>query len=278
MSDLIVSKYLDYIKEEKDFSKNTLDAYLRDLNNFLDYLEEVKINSIKETNKAVVIKYLIYLKDTGRANSTISRNLASLRSLFQYLVNNNVISEDPTFNLKSYPTEKKAPSILTAEEVNRLVEKPNDETLKGSRDKAMIHLISTTGLRVTQLINLNIEDINLDSGIVYVKEETTRAIPIDDFTIKSVKNYLYNFRKIYEDFEPLFVNMYGNRLSRQGFWKILRHYANKAGIEKTVTPHTLRHSFAANLIENGVDVDKVQKMLGHSDKSTTELYVERIHL
>lgn len=277
MSDEIVKQYLNYVKEDRKFSKNTLDAYIRDVNNFIIYIDSLGIDLTEDVNKAVIIKYLIHLKDTGRANSTISRNLASIRSMFHYLLNNRLISEDPTFNLKSYPTEKKAPSILTTEEIEKLIAKPNSETLKGSRDKAMIHLISSTGLRVSQLVNLDIEDISLETSTVYIKEETTRIIKIDASTVESVSNYLYKYRKIFEVGEPLFTNMYGNRLSRQGFWKILRMYVNKIGIEKSVTPHTLRHSFAAHLVDKGVELEKVQHMLGHNDRSTTEIYLEKIY-
>lgn len=273
----IAKEYIYYVKEDRKFSRNTLDAYIRDINNFIDYLENNKVSSIDDVNKSIIIEYLMELKNDGRANSTISRNLASIRSMFQYLLNKRIVSEDPTFNLKSYPTEKKAPIILTTKEIDSLISKPNSETMKGARDKAMIHLISNTGLRVSQLINLDISDINLDSGVVYIKEETTRSIQIDKATAESVKIYLKKYRKLYDEEDPLFINMYGNRLSRQGFWKILRYYANKLGLDKSITPHTLRHSFAANLVENGVELEKVQQMLGHNDRSTTEIYLETIY-
>lgn len=267
-----VKNYLEFIQKEREFSKNTLDAYVRDLNNFKIFLKDNDLDNLSKVNRPIVIKYLISLKESGRANSTISRNLASIRSLFQYLLFQNIVKEDPTYNLKSYPTERKTPDTLSIEELESILEKPNADNIKGARDKAMIHLISSTGLRVSQMIGLNIRDIDFEAGTIYVKDGKSRVIRLDDETIKVIKNYLA-FIEDYAEDSPLFVNMYGDRLSRQGFWKILRAYAKKAGIKKNVTPHTLRHTCAINMINKGVSLSEVQKILGHSDRSTTEIYI-----
>lgn len=274
MSESILKRYLEYIGRERDFSKNTLDAYIRDIKQFMNHIEDDSIKLV-EVNKTVVIRYLMYLQESGRANSTISRSLASLRSLYQYLLNEGLVNEDPTFNLKSYPTMRKIPNILSIDEINILLSKPDIETEKGARDRAMIHLVSTTGLRVSEMLDLNVEDIDTKSRLLYVREDMDRRIiSLDDLAVESINSYLRHHREDRAKGSPLFINIYGERLSRQGFWKILRTYADKTDIDKKITPDLLRHSFVTNLIETGVDLREVQKILGHSDLSTTELYLE----
>lgn len=273
MSDNLIEKYFNYIKNERRFSENTLEAYKQDVIKFNEYIHSRDISSIIDINKTTIITYLLYLENTGMANSTISRNLASLRCLFQYLLNSNIIREDPTFNLKSTKTERKIPNVLSEGEIDLLLAQPNTKNLKGTRDKAMIQLICTTGLRVSQMLNLNIEDIDINSGLIYIKEEDTRIIALNKSMLGCLTNYLDEYRSKALKRDPLFINLYGDRLTRQGFWKILKQYTKKTGINKPITPHTLRHSFATNMINSGVDIREIQKILGHSELSTTETYL-----
>lgn len=274
MSDNLIREYFHYIKDERKLSQNTLNAYMQDVVQFNEYIKNKKIPSIVDINKTTVITYLLYLQNEGKANSTISRNLASLRCLFQYLLNNNFIKEDPTFNLKSSKTERRIPNALSEKEINLLLAQPNTENLKGIRDKTMIELLCRTGLRVSQMLNLNIEDIDINSSLIYIKqEENNRVVPLDDSVLNNIISYLEQYRADASKSDPLFINLYGDRLTRQGFWKILKQYSKQSGINKTVTPHTLRHSFATNMLNNGVDIRTIQKILGHSDLSTTETYL-----
>ncbi len=270
----IMVKYLDYIKNEKKLTANTLEAYIRDIEQFKEYLIEHKIKDYNDMNKTIVITYLMDLQRNGKAASTISRNLASLRCFFQYLLNNNLVKEDPTLNLKSPKSEKKIPEVLTEDEVNILLSQPCSKDFKGSRDKAMLELLYATGLKVSEIISLDIEAIDLDLGILKVKsnDNNYRIIPIGVMALDALTNYIATYRPETDIKESLFINYSGTRLTRQGFWKIIKQYTKKSNISKTITPHTLRHSFAVHLIENGADMKTVQEMLGHSDVSTTQIY------
>ena len=271
---MLMVDYLDYIKNEKKLTANTLEAYIRDIQQFKEYLSEHGIGEYKETNKTVIITYLMNLQKNGKATSTISRNLASIRCFFQYLLNNNIINEDPTLNLKSPRSEKRIPSTLSEDEVNLLLSQPSSTDFKGSRDKAMLELLYATGLRVSEIISLNIEAIDLELGILIVRadENSQRVIPFGAIALDAITHYITTYRPGNDKKEPLFINYIGNRLTRQGFWKIIKQYTKKSNIEKTITPHMLRHSFAVHLIENGADIKTVQEMLGHSDVSTTQIY------
>ncbi|NLK44672.1 MAG: site-specific tyrosine recombinase XerD [Tissierellia bacterium] len=275
MSEKIVGDYLDYMKNEKKLTENTLEAYIRDILQFKEYLQENKILSYKDTTKTTIITYLMNLQKKGKSTSTISRNLASIRCFFQYLQNRNFIDEDPTSNLKSPKSEKRIPSVLTMEEVNLLLSQPNPKDFKGARDKAMLELLYATGLRVSEIISLNIDDIQLDSSLLIVRDNLNqRVIPIGRKAVDALSHYISNYRSNNDDDkgEPLFLNYSGKRLTRQGFWKIIKQYTKKANIDKGITPQTLRHSFAVHLIENGADIRTVQEILGHSDISTTQIY------
>lgn len=274
MSEKIVGDYLEYIKNEKKLTENTLEAYIRDIMQFKEYLKENKITSFKETTKTTVITYLMSLQKKGKSTSTISRNLASIRCFFQFLLSKRIIDEDPTMNLKSPKCEKKIPSILTIDEVNLLLSQPNPKDFKGARDKAMLELLYATGLRVSEIISLNMDDVQLDASLLIVREnENYRVIPIGREALKALKYYITNYRaNICNDKEPLFLNYSGKRLTRQGFWKIIKQYTKRANINKDITPQTLRHSFAVHLIENGADIRTVKEILGHSDISTTQIY------
>lgn len=273
--DKIMDGYLDYIKNEKRLTDNTLDAYIRDILQFKDYVKNKDNNDYLKTSKTTIITYLTSLQRSGKATSTISRNLASIRCFFQYLLNNNLIDEDPTLNLKSPKSKKRTPSILTEEEVDLLLSQPKEDNFKGSRDKSMLELLYATGLRASEMISINISDIDLELGILQIREENnTRFIPVGAVAIKSLSLYLENFRPAYGLLEdsPLFINYRGNRLTRQGFWKIIKQYTIMTKIDKKITPNTLRHSFAVHLIENGANIKTVQEMLGHTDLATTQIY------
>ena len=273
----VLDNYIDYIKNEKELSKNTQDAYLSDLTKFIDYLEDNSIKDIKDVNKTTIITYLMFLKKHGKAPTTIARNLASVRCFYQYLLNNNLIEEDPTINLQSPKYERKLPEILTVKEVENLLSQPDVNSFKGARDKAMLELIYATGIKVSELIALNVDNLNLGMGYLYIDRSNKkgRIVPVGSIALKYLNHYLINYRNKYidnRDEDALFVNYNGNRLTRQGFWKIIKQYSKEANIKKSITPQTLRHSFAVHLLQNGADMESVQKMLGHSDISTTQIY------
>ncbi len=277
MSNLIIREYSDYIREEKGLTPSTLEAYTRDIEQFMDYLNNNNIPNLIKVNKTIIITYLLHLQKTGKASSTISRNLASIRCFYQYLLNNNLIKEDPTHNLRSPKVEKKIPDILTKEEVNLLLSQPNQDNFKGARDKAMLELLYATGIRVSEIVALDLDNLDLGLGYLHIKDSDTseRVVPIGSFALKYLINYINNYRnEVLKDKEEmaLFLNYNGGRLTRQGFWKIIKEYTKESNIDKKITPHTLRHSFAVHLLQNGADIKTVQEMLGHSDISTTQMY------
>ncbi len=273
-----VENFINFLEKDKRLSLNTLQSYKRDIEQYTTYLKEINATNISSTNKTTVIAYLLHLQKKGRATSTISRNLASIRSFYQYLHKNKVIAIDPTSELESPKVEKKLPQILSTQEVELLLDQPKCLDLKGIRDKAMLELLYATGIRVSELISLNLSDIKLDLGFIKCNKGTReRSIPIGSISVAAVHEYLLKSRNfliqnISE--EALFVNVNGKRLTRQGFWKIIKHYKNLANINKDITPHTLRHSFAAHLLENGADLRSIQEMLGHSDISSTQIYAQ----
>lgn len=277
MSELIMNEYISYIKNEKELTSNTLEAYIRDIMQFKNYLVKNQIDDTTRVNKTTIITYLMYLQKSGRATSTISRNLASIRCFYQYLLNNSLIKEDPTYNLRSPKFERKVPNVLTKKEVDILLSQPIEDNFKGVRDKAMLELLYATGIRVSEIIALNMDNINLELGYLslYGSSQKDRVIPIGSIALKHLTNYIENYRnEVLKDREEiaLFLNYNGSRLTRQGFWKIIREYTVKSNIDKKITPHTLRHSFAVHLLQNGADIKTVQEMLGHSDISTTQMY------
>jgi len=277
MEDLVL-KFLTFLEKDKRLSLNTLQSYRRDIEQYITYLSEMKIHNIANTNKTTVIAYLLHLQKKGRATSTISRNLASIRSFYQYLTKNGIISSDPTEELESPKVEKKLPQILSTKEVELLLEQPKCDDLKGYRDKAMLELLYATGIRVSELICLNVSDVNIEMGFIKCNKGTReRMIPIGSVSIQALNEYLTKSRNLLiqkSDEKALFVNVNGKRLTRQGFWKIIKQYKNQAKINKDITPHTLRHSFAAHLLENGADLRSIQEMLGHSDISSTQVFAQ----
>jgi len=274
----LVQRFVNFLERDKRLSMNTLQSYRRDIEQYFNYLREINLQNISNSNKTTVIAYLLYLQKKGRATSTISRNLASIRSFYQYIAKNKLIDNDPTAELESPKVEKKLPQILSPEEVELLLDQPQCVDLKGYRDKAMLELLYATGMRVSELIQLDTQDLNIDLAYIKCNKGTReRMIPIGSMAISALKEYLNKSRPLLiqtNDEKALFVNINGGRLTRQGFWKIIKQYKNQAQISKDITPHTLRHSFAAHLLENGADLRSIQEMLGHSDISSTQIYAQ----
>ncbi len=272
-----VVKYLKFLAEEKRASQNTLSSYRRDLLRFAEYLKEYKLNYLS-LNNTDILTYMNRMQEDGMSPATVSRNLASIRSFYIYLMRKKKVSDDPTFNIRSLKKEKTLPTTLTGPEVEVLLSMPKTDEPKGCRDKAMLEVLYATGLRVSELISLDLDDINLKIGYINCANNgTARVVPIYAEAIKAVKDYLDKSRNILcfdESVKALFVNINGKRMSRQGFWKILKKYKDEAGIPKEITPHTLRHSFALHLLENGADLKSIQELLGHSDISSTQIYSE----
>ena len=269
--------FFKFLEEDKKVSQNTLQSYKRDLKQFRRYLEacEIHYNRVKEED---IKDYIKEMQEDGKKASSISRCIASIRSFYQFVLRNKKIKEDPTAHIQSPKIEKRVPSVLTSKEVELLLNQPKDVDLKGTRDKAMLEFAYATGMRVTEIISLNIDDVNLEEGYVTCKNgNKQRNIPLGKMSLKALKEYIEEARSILiksEDEKALFVNINGGRLTRQGFWKIIKYYKEQAHITKDITPHVLRHSFATHLLQNGADLKAIQTMLGHSDISSTQVYTQ----
>ena len=254
-----------------------MQSYRRDIVQFQEYLDNKRLVYSK-IGQQEIKDYIEYLKEIGKKTSTISRNLASIRSFYQYQLRAKKVKKDPTDGMKSPKIEKKAPSVLSSEEVELLLEQPKNVDLKGIRDKAMLEFAYATGMRVTEIISLNIEDVNFEKSFVTCASEVKkRNIPLGKLSLKALEEYVKDARPIMikkEDEKALFVNVNGKRLTRQGFWKIIKYYKEQAHITKDITPHVLRHSFATHLLQNGADLKSIQMMLGHSDISSTQVYMK----
>lgn len=271
-----VKEYTSFMTDIRHKSLNTVESYKRDVTQYISYLDGTGVTDISSTTKTTVLSYLLYLQKEGRASSTVSRTLASLRSYYLFMMQNGVVKSNPTSNLEAPHVEKKIPKILSGEEVELLLEQPKNCDNKGIRDKAMLELLYATGIRVSELINLDVSDVNVPMSFVRCKGgKKERIIPMGHQAKDALENYINNVRKYMvkdENETALFVNCSGARLSRQGFWKLIKYYRHIAGIETDITPHTLRHSFAAHLLENGADLHSIQEMMGHADISSTQIY------
>ena len=271
-----VKGYTSFMTDIRHKSLNTVESYKRDVTQYISYLDGTGVTDISSTTKTTVLSYLLYLQKEGRASSTVSRTLASLRSYYLFMMQNGVVKSNPTSNLEAPHVEKKIPKILSGEEVELLLEQPKNCDNKGIRDKAMLELLYATGIRVSELINLDVSDVNVPMSFVRCKGgKKERIIPMGHQAKDALENYINNVRKYMvkdENETALFVNCSGARLSRQGFWKLIKYYQHIAGIETDITPHTLRHSFAAHLLENGADLHSIQEMMGHADISSTQVY------
>lgn len=272
-----IKSFIKYLRDVKKTSKNTEVSYQRDLLQMAFYLEENGIPELEMVTKASLNSYILYLEKEGKATTTISRNLASIKAFFHYEYKEGRILRDPAELLKAPKILKKAPIILTVEEVNSLLRQACGSTPKEVRDKAMLELLYATGIRVTELISLRVQDVNLQIGFITCRDgHKERMIPFGKVARQTLRDYMDNARRILlkgSETDWLFTNCNGRLMSRQGFWKIIKFYGEKAGIQADITPHTLRHSFAAHLIRSGADIHAVQTMLGHSDMATTQMYV-----
>ena len=275
-----IESFIHYLEDVKQSSRNTVVSYQRDLRQLKEYLERQGLEEPAKVTRACLNSYLSYLERKGKATTTISRILASTKAFFHYELMEGNIRRDPAELLKTPKIEKKIPVILSVEEVNRFLEQPEGEGAKEVRDKAMLELLYATGIRVSELIGLELQDVNLAGGFLTCRDgEKERVIPFDKKVNQYLRVYLDKARPDLlkgNDSSWLFTNCSGKQMSRQGFWKIVKYYGDKAGIQADITPHTLRHSFAAHLISSGADIQAVQTMLGHADLATTLAYQEYI--
>ena len=273
-----LNNYLCFLKDVKKSSDNTVQAYRRDLEKFLDYAIVEQIDDFVAVDTDTVADFKSYLSGKGLSSSSVSRTLSSLRSLYQYLIANGVCESNPAKAVHNDKVEKKELMVLSSKEVEMLLAQPDVDDIKGMRDKAMLEILYATGIKVSELIGLNIDDVNVQLSFIRCgTDDKERFIPIYPIAVKAISNYLEKSRKMLvadSREKALFVNVTGERMTRQGFWKILRSYTASAGIKKAITPHTLRHSFAAHLLENGADIHDIQLILGHSDIASTQRYAQ----
>ena len=278
----LISAYENYLTKVKQASANTVSSYIRDIRQFSDWLErngELKVLDAGEVN---IEGFLAHLQQEGRSAATVSRGLASLKNFYAYLVTTGFLAESPvTDSIHVDRGEKKLPQVLTGAQVDKLLAQPAPVDPKGIRDKAMLELLYATGIRVTELIGLNLDDFNPELKSIRVGDRNNnRAIPLYPAALRALTRYLAETRAVLvadSGEQALFVNVNGSRMSRQGFWKLLKHYQAKAGIEQEITPHTLRHSFAVHLIENGAELSAVKELMGHKDISSTQVYTHMIN-
>lgn len=271
--------FLHYLAVERGLARNTLEAYERDLTSFLEYMSDKQgITTLDQVDRVHIVNYLMFLRESGRASSTVARTMTSIRSFFKFLVREQILAADPSIYMDTPKTDKKLPKVMNLEEVERLLDAPQVKEPAGIRDKAMLELLYASGIRVSELVSLNVGDLNLGMGFVRCigKGSKERIIPLGRIALDWLDRYIQTARpKLLKDRlseQALFVNRNGGRMTRQGFWKIIKQYGKEANIDKDITPHMLRHSFATHLLENGADLRAVQEMLGHSDISTTQIY------
>lgn len=277
----LIHAYENYLTKVKQASANTISSYMRDIRQFSSWLKSTQEIDVIDASQQNISDYLSYLEDEGRTGATVSRNLASLKNFYSYVVSSGFLEKTPVTAVRVNRGEKKLPQILTGREIELLLAQPACVDAKGYRDKAMLEVMYATGIRVTELISLDIDDVNLDLGIVKCNgSKKSRAIPLYPAALKALSVYVRDIRQSMladPNEQALFVNIGGVRMSRQGFWKILKHYQATAHIEKEITPHTLRHSFAVHLLENGADISSLQELMGHSDISSTQMYTHMIN-
>ncbi|WP_134683221.1 site-specific tyrosine recombinase XerD [Brevibacillus migulae] len=275
--DMLIDQFIHFLAVEKGLAANTLESYQRDMVAYTTYLRNHGVNEIHDSSRTHIIGYLLSLQEKGRATATLSRNMASIRAFYQFLVRDKHLDKDPSIHLETPKIEKRLPKVLSIEEVERLLEGPALHNPAGIRDKAMLELLYATGIRVSELVSLSIGDVNLEMGFVKClgKGSKERIIPLGSMANQIVRQYIEAGRPklLKQSHETaLFLNHLGKQITRQGFWKIIKRYAEQVNIRTEITPHTLRHSFATHLLENGADLRSVQEMLGHADISTTQIY------
>ena len=278
MTDFIAS-YREYLTEEKHSSANTLSSYIRDLTQFQSWLLSTGVTDMRKVKKDTINEYLLHMTHSGKSPATVTRSTASIKSFYAYMAQCGAVKTNPAKSVVAMKVERKYPEILTNREVELFLEQPKCVDEKGFRDHAMLELMYATGVRVSELIALNVEDVNLPAAFLRCGDEKReRIIPLYPRAVKALRDYIQVIRPRLTGQEEtaLFVNMNGQRMTRQGFWKLVKHYQAKAEITKDITPHTLRHSFAVHLLENGADLRSIQEMLGHADISSTQIYAHII--
>ena len=277
----LIQAYENYLTKVKKASSNTISSYMRDIRQFFEWLSHAEDVDILDASQQNISDYLRYMEQDGRSSATVSRTLASLKNFYSYLVSSGFLEKTPVTDISVNRGEKKLPQILTGREIELLLSQPVCVDPKGFRDKAMLEVMYATGIRVSELIELDIDDVNLELGIVKCSSsKKNRAIPLYPAALKALTVYIQDIRDSMlglQEETALFVNVNGSRMSRQGFWKILKHYQNTAHIDKEITPHTLRHSFAVHLLENGADLGSLQELMGHCDISSTQMYTHLIN-
>ncbi len=277
----LIGAYENYLSKVKQASANTISSYMRDIRQYSEWLHAEAGVEVAEASQLNISDYLAHLAQEGRSNATVSRNLASLKNFYSYVVSTGFMESTPVTEIRIDRGEKKLPQILTGREIELLLAQPGNLDSKGIRDKAMLETMYATGMRVTELIELDMDDVNLELGIIKCSgARKSRSIPLYPAALNALRVYITEVRRsmLADPAEQaLFVNVGGVRMSRQGFWKILKHYQSTAHIEKEITPHTLRHSFAVHLLENGADLGSVQELMGHSDISSTQMYTHMVN-
>ena len=273
----LIKAYENYLTKVKQASANTISSYIRDIRQFSDWLDV----DVLDATQLNISNYLKFMEKEGRSAATVSRTLASLKNFYSYLITSGFCEKTPVIDVHISRGEKKLPQILNGHEIELLLAQPVCVDAKGYRDKAMLEVMYATGIRVTELIELNIDDVNLELGVIKcVAAKKTRVIPLYPAALRALTAYVRDVRLSMlasADEQALFVNVNGARMSRQGFWKILKHYQSTAHIGKEITPHTLRHSFAVHLLENGADLGSLQELMGHSDISSTQMYTNLVN-
>lgn len=276
-----IHAYENYLSKVKRASANTISSYMRDIRQFASWLKTSKQLDLIDAQQQNIADFLSYLEDEGRTGATVSRSLASLKNFYSYVVSSGFLEKMPVTDIRVDRGEKKLPQILTGREIELLLAQPACVDAKGYRDKAMLEVMYATGIRVSELINLDVDDVNLEQGIIKCNtEKKSRIIPLYPAALNALRVYIKDIRDsmlFVPGEKALFVNVNGVRMSRQGFWKILKHYQTSAHIDKEITPHTLRHSFAVHLLENGADIGSLQELMGHSDVSSTQMYTQLIN-
>ena len=275
---MYIKDFVEYLQKERKMAPNTLEAYSRDVMEFVAFEGSRGLTDLTETSGTEIIAFLHELKMSGKSAATVNRKLASIRAFFNYMIEVNLMKDNPTSNIKSPKIEKKTLEYLEIEEVNSLLAVP-DESVKGIRDRAILEVLYATGIRVSELIESNVEDINLRMGFITCAGEhsTPRIVPLGRPARAALENYIYDARnaliKENRDEKALFVNYYGNRITRQGLWKLLKDYGAKAGIKHRLTPNIIRNSFAVHMLQNGADLKSLQELMGHEDISATQAYL-----
>lgn len=272
-----LDKFIQFLAEQRKLASNTQESYQRDIAQYLQFIEQLGVHSLELSNKVHIAQYVMKLQENGRAAATVARSLVSIRAFYQYLIRERQVTHDPTLQMEMPKQDKRLPAVLSVAQVEQLLNVPMASTPLGARDKAMLEMLYATGIRVSELVMLNVDDVNVHLGFIRCvgSGRRERMIPLGGIASRCVEEYITSYRpRLLKDEaqDALFINQLGTRLTRQGFWKTIKKYAREASISAEITPHTLRHCFAAHLIQNGADLRSVQEMLGHADLSTTQIY------